>query len=193
VSWTVLGSLGAASAAERAMRTLHDEQAGALYTYVLRLLNGDRHKAEDIVQEALLRCWRTQDLTGSQPLRPWLFRVARNLVIDEYRTRKTRPQEVNGNTWLEDLLTRPDDVDWLLSSILLKEAFKELSAPHREALYETYFSGRSMREAGEILGVPSGTVKSRVHHAVRALRLAMGVDDSAGDEAGRRVYHLTAV
>ncbi|MEU0127049.1 sigma-70 family RNA polymerase sigma factor [Streptomyces sp. NPDC006289] len=180
MSWTVMGSLGAVSATERAMRTLHDEQAGALYAYVVRLLNGDRHKAEDVVQETLLRCWRTQDLTSGQPLRPWLFRVARNLVIDEYRMRKTRPQEVNGNTWLEDLLTRPDDVDWLLSSLLLKEAFRELSPAHREALYETYFYGRSMRETGEVLGVPPGTVKSRVHHAVRALRLAMGVVESAG-------------
>ncbi|MFG2175611.1 sigma-70 family RNA polymerase sigma factor [Streptomyces niveus] len=186
MSGTVMGSLGAESADERAMRTLHDEQAGALYAYVVRLLNGDRHKAEDVVQETLLRCWRTQDLTGGRALRPWLFRVARNLVVDEYRMRKTRPQEVNGNTWLDDLLVRSDDVDWLLSSMLLKEAFKQLSPNHREALYETYYSGRSMRETGLVLGVPPGTVKSRVHHAVRALRLAMGVvvDNPATAENG---------
>jgi RNA polymerase sigma-70 factor (ECF subfamily) len=189
-----MGSLGAVNEVERAIRTLHDEQAGSLYAYVVKLLNGDRYKAEDVVQETLLRCWRTQDVTGDQPLRPWLFRVARNLVIDEYRMRKTRPQEVNGNAWLEDLQSRPDDVDWLLSSILLKEAFKQLSPDHRAALHETYFSGRSMREAGEILGIPSGTVKSRVHHAVRALRLAMAVvetpedkadEDKAGEECAR--------
>ncbi|MFJ8751496.1 sigma-70 family RNA polymerase sigma factor [Streptomyces sp. NPDC102441] len=193
MSWTVMGSLGAVSAAERAMRTLHDEQAGALYAYVVRLLNGDRHKAEDVVQEALLRCWRTQNLTAGRPLRPWLFRVARNLVIDEYRMRKTRPQEVNGNIWLEDLLTSPDEVDWLLSSLLLKDAFRQLSHAHREALYETYFYGRSMREAGETLGVPPGTVKSRVHHAVRALRLAMDVVESADDEGGGKpVRYMSA-
>ncbi|MFE9685390.1 sigma-70 family RNA polymerase sigma factor [Streptomyces sp. NPDC006285] len=193
MSWTVMGSLGAVDAAERAIRTLHDQQAGPLYAYVVKLLNGDRHKAEDVVQEALLRCWRTQDVTGGQPLRPWLFRVARNLVIDEYRMRKTRPQEVNGNTWLEDLQPRPDDVDRLLSSILLQEAFRQLSPDHRAALYETYFSGRSMREAGQVLGIPSGTVKSRVHHAVRALRLAMGVVESTDDEVGKESpRHLSA-
>ncbi|MFD5750083.1 sigma factor [Streptomyces sp. NPDC127033] len=83
MSWTVMGSLGAASDRERALRTLYDERAGAVYTYVVRLLGGDRHRAEDVVQEALLRCWRTQDLTSGQPLRPWLFRVARNLVVDD--------------------------------------------------------------------------------------------------------------
>ncbi|WP_210594200.1 sigma-70 family RNA polymerase sigma factor [Streptomyces sp. GESEQ-35] len=183
---TMMGSSGAASAQERALRTLYDEQAGALYTYVVRLLGGDRHRAEDVVQEALLRCWRTQDLTAGQPLRPWLFRVARNLVVDEYRLRMARPQEVNGNDWLDDLITRPDDVDRLLSSLLLREAFQHLSPKHREVLYETYFSGRSMREAGEVLGVPPGTVKSRVHHAVRVLRLAMGVVESDGDAVAEK-------
>ncbi|WP_107473616.1 sigma-70 family RNA polymerase sigma factor [Streptomyces sp. NRRL S-813] len=164
------------------MRTLYEDQAGPLYAYVIRLLGGDRHRAEDVVQETLLRCWRTQDLHG-QALRPWLFRVARNLVVDEYRMRMTRPQEVNGNAWLEDLLTKPDDVDWLLTSMILKEAFQQLSPKHREALYETYYSGRSMRETGQLLGIPPGTVKSRVHHAMRALRMAMGVPEGPGDKA----------
>ncbi|WP_446046314.1 sigma-70 family RNA polymerase sigma factor [Streptomyces olivaceus] len=184
MSWTSMGSSGAVSARERALRTLYDEQAGALYAYVVRLLGGDRYRAEDVVQETLLRCWRTQDLTAGQPLRPWLFRVARNLVVDEYRLRMTRPQEVSGNDWLDDLLPRPDDVDRVLSSLLLKEAFQHLSPKHREVLYETYYAGRSMRETGQRLGIPSGTVKSRLHHAVRALRLAMGVVESDGDTAG---------
>lgn len=177
-----MGSSGAVSARESAMRTLYDEQASALYAYVVRLLGGDRHRAEDVVQEAFLRCWRTQDLNNGQPLRPWLFRVARNLVVDDYRLRMARPQEVNGNTWLEDLLTMPDNVDRLLSSMVLEEAFQQLSPKHREALYETYYTGRSMREAGLALGIPPGTVKSRVHHALRALRMAMGVAEPADEE-----------
>jgi RNA polymerase sigma-70 factor (ECF subfamily) len=168
------------------MRALYDEHVNALYAYVVRLLGGDRHKAEDVVQETLLRCWRTQDVEGGQPLRAWLFRVARNLVVDEYRLRMTRPQEVNANTWLDDLLTRADDVDSLLSAMILKEAFQQLSPKHREVLYETYYTGRSMREAGLVLGVPAGTVKSRVHHAVRALRVAMGVREGADDQSDEK-------
>lgn len=182
----MMGSSGAVGTRERALRTLYDEQAHALYGYVVRLLGGDRYRAEDVVQETLLRCWRTQDLDVVRPLRPWLFRVARNLVIDDYRSRMARPQEVGAGTWLDDTLTRPDDVDRLLSSLLLEEAFQRLSAKHREVLYETYYSGRSTRETGQLLGIPPGTVKSRTHHAVRALRLAMGVTESAGDEAGEK-------
>ncbi|MFE2181218.1 sigma-70 family RNA polymerase sigma factor [Streptomyces sp. NPDC059455] len=186
MSWTRMGSSGAVGTRERALRALYDEQASVLYAYVVRLLGGDRHRAEDVVQETLLRCWRRQDLDVGQSLRPWLFRVARNLVIDDYRSRMTRPQEVSAGTWLDDSLTGPDDVDRLLSSLLLKEAFQQLSTKHREVLYETYYSGRSTREAGQLLGIPPGTVKSRTHHAVRALRLAMGVTERAEDEAVER-------
>ncbi len=179
-----MGSFSTATSdRERAMRALYEEQAGPLYTYAVRLLGGDQHRAEDVVQEALLRCWRTQDLASDRPLRPWLFRVVRNLVIDEYRLRTARPREVDGNGWLEDLLTSTDDVEQVLSQMVLGEAFQHLSTRHREALYETFFTGRSMREAGQVLGVPSGTVKSRVHHAIRALRLAMGVSTDTPDDA----------
>ncbi|MEE1940982.1 sigma-70 family RNA polymerase sigma factor [Streptomyces sp. TRM 70361] len=179
---TVMGSTGAATARERAMRTLYDEQSGDLYAYVLRLLGGDQHRAEDVVQEALLRCWRTQDLESGRPLRPWLFRVARNLVVDEYRLRMARPQEVDGTAWLDELLARRDDIDRLLSSVILQGAFRTLSPKHREVLYETYYTGRSTREAALVLGIPPGTVKSRLYHAVRALRMALGLVAAPGEE-----------
>ncbi|MEU6201524.1 sigma-70 family RNA polymerase sigma factor [Streptomyces sp. NPDC047061] len=188
MNWTMMGSAGSATAQEREIRRLYDECVGPLFTYVMRLLGGDRYRAEDVVQEALLRCWRTQDLDNGESLRPWLFRVARNLVIDEYRLRMTRPQEVNGNPWLDDVSTDSDDCEQVLSALVLQEAFKRLSDKHREVLYETYFTGRSTREAALVLGVPPGTVKSRTHHAIRALRLAMGVAVETGEEetAARR-------
>jgi RNA polymerase sigma-70 factor (ECF subfamily) len=177
-----MGSCGVPSPRERAIRALYDEEVGGLYAYVVRLLGGDRHKAEDVVQETLLRCWRTQDIDDGGPVRAWLFTVARNLVVDEYRLRTTRPREVDGNVWLEDLPATSAGVDTLLSAVVLEKAFQQLSPKHREALYETYYAGRSMREAGLVLGVPPGTVKSRVHHAVRALRLALGVVERADQE-----------
>ncbi|WP_225320881.1 sigma-70 family RNA polymerase sigma factor [Streptomyces luteolifulvus] len=186
MSWTVMGSTGAVTARERAMRTLYDEQAGDLYKYVLRLLGGDQHRAEDVVQETLLRCWRTQDLESGEPQRPWLFRVARNLVVDDYRLRMARPQEVDGTAWLDELLAKRDDVDRLLSSMILGDAFKALSPKHREVLYETYYTGRSTREAALVLGIPPGTVKSRLYHAVRALRMALGVVATPDEEVGAK-------
>ncbi len=183
VSWTGMGSSGVVSARERAMRTLYDEQAHSLFAYVVRLLGGDRYRAEDVVQETLLRCWRTQDLGDCKHLRPWLFRVARNIVIDEHRLRMARPREIDGAAWLEELLARPDGVDRMLSAMILRDAIRELSPKHREVVYETYYTGRSAREAALVLGVPLGTVKSRLHHAMRALRAALGITETADEGA----------
>lgn len=174
VKWAVIGSANARDEQERALRALYEEQADHLYSYVVRLLGGDRHRAEDIVQETLLRCWRRQDLrVGGQLLRPWLFRVARNLVIDGHRRRLARPHEIDGDGWLRELSDEADEIEELLSSVVVGEAMKALAPSHREALYETYFVGRTTREAAVALGVPQGTVKSRVYYALRALRLAL--------------------
>lgn len=180
-----MGSAGVASVRERAIRALYEEHAHVLHGYVLHLLGGDRHKAEDVVQETLLRCWRSRDLDTSQSLRPWLFKVARNLVIDDRRLRSARPQEVDGTAWLDDVLAASDDVDRVLSAMVLGEAFKSLSPAHREVLYETYYTGRSTLEVALLLGIPRGTVKSRLYHAVRALRAALDGGEAAVAERPR--------
>lgn len=174
MKWSVMGSAGAGDARERALRALYEEQADPLYAYVVRLLGGDRHRAEDIVQETLLRCWSKQDLSvGGLLLRPWLFRVARNLVIDGHRRRLARPREIDGSSWLGELSTEADEIEEMLSSVVVGDALQALSFAHREVLYETYFVGRTTQEAAVALGVPQGTVKSRVYYALRALRLAL--------------------
>ncbi|MGW5639350.1 sigma-70 family RNA polymerase sigma factor [Streptomyces sp. NPDC003832] len=172
---TVIGSAGAATQEERALRALYEEHGPAIYSYVLRLLSGDTHRTEDIVQETLLRCWTKQNLVDDEGMavRPWMFRVARNLVIDGQRTRAARPQEVSGATWVSELGTDADDIDRLLSSIVVQDALSVLTPAHREALRATIFADRTTQQAAEALGVPQGTVKSRVYYALRCLRTAL--------------------
>ena len=76
------------------MQHLHDEHADALWGYCLRLTNRDRARAEDVVQETLLRAWRHRSvLDKPRPaVRSWLFTVARNIVIDEWRTRRAQSE-----------------------------------------------------------------------------------------------------
>jgi RNA polymerase sigma-70 factor (ECF subfamily) len=66
-----------------------------------------------------------------------------------------------------------EDVDQLLQSWVVAEAVARLSPEHRRVLYECYYQGRSMADAASRVGVPEGTVKSRLHYALRALRLAL--------------------
>jgi RNA polymerase sigma-70 factor, ECF subfamily len=63
---------------EKVLRALHDEHAGPVLRYATYLTGGDRQRAEDVVQEALLRAWQHPEAISGQPARPWLFTVTRN-------------------------------------------------------------------------------------------------------------------
>ncbi|MET7681078.1 sigma-70 family RNA polymerase sigma factor [Streptomyces sp. NPDC005423] len=172
---TAIGSATATSPDERALRDLYLEHGPALYSYVLRLLDGDSYRAEDVIQETLLRCWNKRNLTDSEGMavRPWMFRVARNLVIDAHRTRMARPQEVSHTSWLGDMCAEVDDIDRMLSSMVLHDALEALTPAHREVLQATFFADRTTQQAADDLGIPRGTVKSRVYYALRSLKAAL--------------------
>jgi RNA polymerase sigma-70 factor (ECF subfamily) len=72
------------------VRALYAEHGGALLRYALHLTGGDRQKAEDLVQETIVRAWRHPEALADRPARPWLFAVARNLAVDAYRARLSR-------------------------------------------------------------------------------------------------------
>ncbi|SEG79264.1 RNA polymerase sigma-70 factor, ECF subfamily [Thermomonospora echinospora] len=160
------------TADERLLRALYAEHGGPLLGYALRLTGGDRQQAEDVVQETLVRAWRHPEALTGRPVRPWLFTVARNLVVDAHRARQSRPPE----TGLHEHAALPDggdDIDRALESWMVAEALADLSPPHRAVLLETYYRGRSVAEAAKVLGIPAGTVKSRTYYALRALKLAL--------------------
>jgi RNA polymerase sigma-70 factor (ECF subfamily) len=164
-----------ASHEDTLVRMLYDEHAGPLLMFVLRLTGGDRQRAEDIVQETLLRAWRNAHRLGAQgqqSLRPWLVTVARRIAIDDHRSASARPAETYDRE-LESFPTTSDETDRVLQSMTVSDALRELSQSHREILIETNFRGRTVPEAAEKLNLPLGTAKSRVYYALRALRTAL--------------------
>ena len=156
---------------EDLVRALYAEHAAALLRFTLRMTDGDRQRAEDIVQETLLRAWLHPEAIAERPARPWLFAVARNLAVDAHRARKARPQEVGEGAL--NLVPVPDEADRVLESWAVADALSALRPDHRQVLLETYYRGRSVAEASAVLGIPAGTVKSRAFYALRALRLAL--------------------
>jgi RNA polymerase sigma-70 factor (ECF subfamily) len=153
---------------------LFDAHAPALLAFALRLTQGDRGRAEDIVQETLLRAWKHPEALDPArgEARTWLFTVARRIAIDAHRARAARPVEV-GDDALAALPAGSDEIERAMRSWVVADALAGLSPAHREALVQTYYRGRTVSEAAEVLGVPPGTVKSRVHYAIAALRLAL--------------------
>jgi RNA polymerase sigma-70 factor (ECF subfamily) len=154
------------------LRALHDEHAGVLWAYVVRLTNGDRGRAQDVVQETLLRAWRNPQVLDQSKgsARGWLFTVARRIVIDEWRTNRHKAEFVTDavpEVPVEDATERFADRE------LVVAALRTLSDEHREVLVECYVRGSSVAQAAVALGIPAGTVKSRSHYALRALRLAI--------------------
>jgi RNA polymerase sigma-70 factor, ECF subfamily len=171
----VLGA-GTAEKRERAadeafVRALYAEHGGALLRYALHLTGGDRQRAEDLVQETIVRAWRHPEALTDRPARPWLFAVARNLAVDHYRARRARPHEVGEEALA--LVPAPDEADRALESWAVADAVRALRPDHRRVLLETYYKGKSVAEAATALGIPAGTVKSRTFYALRALKLAL--------------------
>lgn len=152
---------------------LYHEYHRPLLSFVVRLTGGDLQWAEDVVQETMVRAWRGADRFDAEApsLMPWLATVARRIVIDDRRRKDARPHEA-GEGPLESV-PMPDQMENLLRRVVVSDALASLSPPHREILNETVLRDRSVNEAAEVLGIPVGTVKSRVYYALRALRVAL--------------------
>jgi RNA polymerase sigma-70 factor (ECF subfamily) len=150
------------------VRSLYAEYGVTLHAYVNRLLR-DRQHAEDVVQETMVRAWRNAELLhpchGS--MMPWLRRVAYNVAVDRIRARSARPEEVDES---DATPCSADHAGAVVDSMFVAEAISHLSPAHQQVLRIVYFGDRSTAQAAELLGLPVGTVKSRVYYALRHLR-----------------------
>jgi RNA polymerase sigma-70 factor (ECF subfamily) len=156
------------------MRDLYDKHAEELRRYAARL-TGDRARAEDIVQETLLKAWQHPEVTGDPAKSPraWLFTVARNMIIDERRSARFRNESVIADPDMIPDQAGPDEVNSALNRMLLSSALTQLSADHRIVIRRSYQDGWTTAQIAADLHIPEGTVRSRLHYAVHALRLAL--------------------
>jgi RNA polymerase sigma-70 factor (ECF subfamily) len=152
---------------------LYAEHRDFMLSFLLRLTGGDRHWAEDVLQETMTRAWRHADQlrsSGAISLRPWLTTVARRIVINNRRGLRVRPQEVDAPL---ELLPVADETEQALLRTVLVDALKELGTPQRNVVVAMYLRGHSVEEVARLLDIPPGTVKSRSFYALRTLRAVL--------------------
>jgi len=161
---------------ERDVREAHSAHAGELYGFAMRSL-ADSGLAEEAVQETFLRAWRAGQRFDPKiaSLRTWLFAILRNVVIDLGRSRAIRPGLAE-----DGIEESAEPLDNAFLAWQVEEAMRRIGDSHRQVLVETYYRDRPYSEVAKELGVPEGTVKSRVYYGLRALRVVleeMGYED----------------
>ncbi|MFD7026995.1 sigma-70 family RNA polymerase sigma factor [Streptomyces sp. NPDC059917] len=169
---------------EALIRSVYEEHGHALLAYATRL-TGDRAAAEDVVQETVIRAWRHAEIlvNGKGSVRGWLLTVARNIITDRYRAKAARPREVSGSAATPPV--EPDHSDSVVDSMTVLGALDRLTPEHRDVITELYYRQLSVTEAADVLGIPAGTVKSRSHYALKALREAFRDGGSNAGGEGR--------
>ena len=162
---------------DAAIRQLYSHHAKVLHGYVEQFCP-DRASADDIVQETFIRAWRhlPQLSADGRQVRPWLFRVARNLLIDANRAARARPMSVPGLPAGE--IGTDSGLDEVLDRQLVSDALQHLSPAHQSVLVETFYRGGTMATVARELGIPHGTARSRLHYALDALRQHLDEHDA---------------
>lgn len=160
-----------------ALEVLYDRYARSVYSLALSILH-DPGAAEEVTQELFLYVWQYPQLYDAArgPFGPWLLRSARNRAIDVLR-RRARERQLS---WRLEMTTHvsdqndPDDTALQDEAVArVRQALAELDSGLRQVIELAYFGGLTQREIAERLGVPLGTVKTRVRTALQRLAAAL--------------------
>lgn len=156
-----------------ALSELYDAYSGALYGVVLRIVRTPE-VAEQVLQDVFLKAWRNIEAydPAKGRLFTWLVNIARNAAIDAVRSASYRQQQKTDS--LETLVHSPGGQGVHPDHIGLRELVAQLEEKHRTLIELLYFQGYTQEEAAEAVGIPLGTVKTRVRWALRELRRAFG-------------------
>jgi len=141
----------------------------------------DPDLAEDVVQEAFLRAWRacsSFDPAGG-PLVNWLLVITANTAVDMVKARVRRPPLASGPDQENVPAPGLGDIDRVILRAQLRQALSRLGAHHREALVETVLRDRRHADVAAELGVSPGTLRTRVHYALRRLRSVLEAEEVA--------------
>jgi RNA polymerase sigma-70 factor, ECF subfamily len=154
------------------------------YALAYRILR-DPHQAQDAAQQALLGAWRDlPTLRDVERFDAWLHRLVVNACYVESRGERRWTARVRMVSVVPD--ATPDIAASIAMRDELEGAFRHLSPEHRAVVVLHHYLGYQLTEIAEVLGIPAGTARSRLHHAVRQLRVVLDADGRPGAASGER-------
>ena len=166
-----------------AFRELVELEADRCYAIAYRIVR-DPERARDAVQQALLAAWRDlPQLRDPNRFEPWLYRLLVRGCWQERRHLRSWTERVQ--SLVPDTGDQGDftvDVD---QRDALDRAFSRLSGEHRAVMILHHYAGLPLAAVADVIDIPVGTVKSRLHHATQALRSALDADDRVEIPEGR--------
>jgi RNA polymerase sigma-70 factor (ECF subfamily) len=160
---------------ERALAALYDRLAAVAHGLALRIVRRGP-LAEDAVQDAFLRAWRSAGRYDPRrgSARAWVLRIVRNAAIDQLRSERSKLHAESGSVADAPRATTDARADEAVASAQLgsraRQALEGLPAEQRRMIEIAYFEGLSHSEIAAREGIPLGTVKSRIHEGIGRLR-----------------------
>ncbi|MFE6904511.1 sigma-70 family RNA polymerase sigma factor [Streptomyces sp. NPDC057717] len=165
---------------------LYAENARYLTSLLLPRVNGDHQMAEDIVQETMLRAWSNAEKLSAEPgfVQPWLITVAKNLIIDLHRRQQCRPKEIAYNPARPSHVPTSTDISGrVLSALTVEQILCKLTPQQSDIVRRVYLKDHSLGEVATELGIPQGTVKSRLFYALRSMAQILARAEAHADRA----------
>lgn len=163
-----------------AMKAFFARHQAKVFRFAMRLLR-DTMAAEDLTNEVFMRVWqRAESFRGQSAVSTWLLSITRNMALSRLRK---RTEEGLGDEQADALVDEADTPEMLAQKTSKGDAIKlciaKLSQEHREIIDLVYYHEKSVREVGEIVGIPVATVKTRMFYARKHLAELMqsrGID-----------------
>lgn len=159
---------------QSALAPLVERHHGPLFGYLYRLTHGQRQLAEDLVQDTFVRILQQDSFQPGRPFKPWLYAIATHLAYDHFRRAAARPSmslEDPNQPEMYDARPGPEEqVQAATDSQAVVQAIRELAPEYQAALLLRFYGGLCLQEIAEALGIPMGTVKSRLSVGTHRLR-----------------------
>lgn len=169
---------------------IYDHYSAALFGIILKILQGRREVAEDVLQETFIKIWhnRVQYSNTKGSLFTWMLNIARNTAIDKLRSPEFNAQSVNRVPFDSVSIDNEihADIPDYAESANLREILSKLPIEQLQIIDLMYFQGYTQSEIAEKFSIPLGTIKSRARLAIESLRVIFSFELNSKDNQDRK-------